>query len=207
MWSQIQNTELAGEAILLITQNAWNGCEYHNLLHVDEMYEYLEETNEPYDEALDWAILFHDIVYDNQPDKERRSASKFHEMQQKYRGCNLDTNGSDRVQFLIMETEKHLVTPDVYLKGSSAIIRADLHALTSKTKTVENFTKIMYESMNLYECTVEEFATNNINYMIDLYNRVNYNAETVDKTEQKFFYDVLDGINLTIDLATALEER
>lgn len=97
MWSKIQNTELAGEALLLITQNAWNGCEYHNLLHVDEMYEYLEENNEPYDEALDWAILFHDIVYDNQPDKESRSASKFHEMQQKYRGCNLDTNGSDRV--------------------------------------------------------------------------------------------------------------
>lgn len=204
MWSKIQNTELAYEAFMIIADT---NCAYHNLIHVDEMYKYLEETNEPYDEALDWAILFHDIVYDNQPDKESRSASTFHVMNQKYRGCKLDTNGTDRVSFLIMETEKHLVTKECYLKGSSAIIRADLHALTSKTKTIHNFVKIMDESMNLYDCTVEEFATNNIHFMIDLYDRINENAENAVGSEQKFFYDVLDGINLTIDLATALEER
>ncbi len=73
----------------------------------------------------------------------------------------------DRVQFLIMETSNHLVTNDVYLKGSSAIIRADLHALTSKFDTVNNFTKNMNESMELYKCSIEDFAMNNISFWMD----------------------------------------
>lgn len=205
MWSRIQNTELAVEAFLLILENEMNGCEYHNLLHVEQMYEYLEKTGVPYDEALDWAILFHDIVYDEKPKKENRSADKFHEMQQKYRGCSLDINGIDRAQLLILETKNHEVTPDVFLKGSSAIIRADLHALTSKTKTVENFAKIMRESMNLYGCTIEEFAEANIDFMTGLFNRTKNNAETVDKSEKQFYYDVLDGIELTIAFANAIK--
>jgi len=26
--------------------------------------QYLEDTDEPYDEALDWVVMFHDVVYD-----------------------------------------------------------------------------------------------------------------------------------------------
>lgn len=205
MWSQIQNTELAGEAFLLISENEMNGCEYHNLLHLDQMYEFLEATKEPYDEALDWAILFHDIVYDKYPEKEARSTRRFYEMQQLHRGCNLDINGIDRVQLLILETKNHEITPDVYLKGSSAIIRADLHALASKTQTIHNFVKIMDESMNLYKCTVEQFAGANIDFMTGLFNRVLKNAGQIDKDHACFYYDVLEGIDLTISLARAIE--
>lgn len=182
------------------------GCEYHNLLHVDQMYQYLEATGEPYDEALDWAILFHDIVYDKHPEKEKRSAAKFHEMQQIYRGCDLDINGIDQVQLLILETEMHLVTKECYLKGSSAIIRADLHALASKIQTIHNFVKIMDESLNLYGCTVEQFAGANIDFMVDLFDRVDENAETLDVEQRKFYHNVQDGINLTTRLAKALSE-
>lgn len=204
-WSRIQRTELASYAIEQITENAMQGCTYHNLLHVDQMYEYLEAADEPYDEALDWAVLFHDAVYDAFPDKELRSARRFFEMRQLYRGCNLDINGIDRVQLLILETKKHLVTKESYLKGSSVIIRADLHALTSKTETIHNFVRIMDESLNLYDCSVEQFAQANADFMQGLKLRIQQNIETCSRKEDaEFFKEVVQGIDLTLKLARAL---
>lgn len=206
-WSKIQRTEFATEAYVQMNENQIAGCMYHNNDHVYEMYQYLQSIDQPYDEALDWAIMFHDVVYDNKPEKEARSAALFHKLHKKYRGCDLDVQEVDRVQFLILETEKHLVTKESYLKGSSAIIKADLHALTDKVKTVTNFTKIMQESMMLYNCTVEQFASANIDFMIGLYERMQVNMEfEVDKTDQQFYNNVLNGIDLTIYMATGLEE-
>lgn len=201
-WSKIQGTELAYEAFMRIADN---NCAYHNLIHVDEMYQYLEDTNEPYDEALDWAVLFHDIVYDKHPEKEERSASLFFDIAKKFRGCNLEPQELDRVQFLILETINHKVTKDVYLKGSSAIIRADLHALTDKVRATQNFVKIMNESMELYGCTVEEFADNNIKFMAGLNQRVAVNS-TVDIEHKQFYIDVMKGIDLTIRPAQAIKD-
>lgn len=205
-WSKIQDTELAIEAQLLMIENEIRGCYYHNISHIEAMYQYLEETYEPYDEALDWAVMFHDVVYDTESKKELRSAKRFFDMSKKYRGCNLDTNGIDRVQFLIMETEHHKVTDEVYLKGSSAIIRADLHALTSKVDTVNNFTKIMNESLALYNCSIEDFATNNIKFMSGLHARMAINILNVKEDEKLFFEMVQEGINLTIRMAQAIKD-
>jgi len=93
-----------------MNENAIQGCEYHNNDHIEDMYKYLHDANEPYDEALDWAIMFHDVVYDTESEKEARSAELFFELVKEYCGCNLDTNGIDRVQFLIVETKMHVVT-------------------------------------------------------------------------------------------------
>jgi len=206
-WSRIQDTtELALEAYILMNENEINGCQYHNNDHIDDMYQYFEDTNEPYDEALDWAVMFHDVVYDAEPEKESRSANLFFEMSKKYRGCNLDTNGIDRVQFLIMETETHKVTKDVYLKGSSAIIRADLHALTSNVDAINNFTKIMNESMSLYGCSIEDFAANNIQFMSGLHQRMAINILNVHEDEKLFFEMVQGGIDLTIRMAQAIKD-
>lgn len=205
-WSKIRGTELELEAYLIMNENEINGCEYHNNTHIEDMYEYLQCANVPYDEALDWAVMFHDVVYDNKPEKEKRSANLFFEMNKNYRGCNLDINGVDRVQFLIMETENHKVTKDVYLKGSSDIIRADLHALTNKINTTQNFVKIMNESITLYDCSIEEFASNNIKFMSSLHQRMALNILEVDDGEKQFFYDVQKGIDLTIRLAQAIKD-
>ena len=204
-WSRIQYTELAGYAIEQICENAVRGCTYHNLLHIDQMYEYLEATNEPYDEALDWAVLFHDVVYDAFPEKELRSARRFFDLQQMYRGCTLDINGIDRVQLLILKTKEHCVIPESYLTKSTAIIRADLHALTSKTETAHNFVRIMDESLNLYDCSVEQFAQANADFMQGLKLRVQQNIETCSRKEDaEFFKEVVPGIDLTLKLARAL---
>ena len=203
-WSKIQRTNLATEAFVRMCENEIKGCSYHNLSHIESMYNYLEETNHPYDEALDWAIMFHDVVYDAEPNKELRSAKFFFDMNQQHSGCNLDINGIDRVQFLIMETSNHLVTNDVYLKGSSAIIRADLHALTSKFDTVNNFTKIMNESMELYKCSIEDFAMNNISFMDGLRKRMDINIRNVDSEDKLFYYCVKEGIELTMNMANVI---
>lgn len=204
-WSRIQDTELAIEAYLQMNQNEMNGCFYHNNQHIIDMYRYLEDTNVPYDEALDWAVMFHDVVYDEKPEKESRSALVFFNNVQRFRGCNLVVNEIDRVQFLIMETKKHAVTDDAYLEGSSTIIRADLHALTCKKKATENFTKIMNESLVLNGCTLEEFAARTESYMYTLKEQMLLNILVVDKEEKKFYNDVIKGIDTTIQLAKALK--
>jgi hypothetical protein len=199
-WSKIQNTELASEAFVRIGDN---GCQYHNFDHIDNMYKFLELEKVPYDEALDWAVLFHDVVYDSKPNKEERSAKFFWEIHNKYRGCNLNVEDVDRVQLLIMETKNHIVTKDCYLTGSSTIIRADLHALTDTVETINNFAKIMNESMILYGISVEEFAENNISFMANLRENMLSNL-TMDNAHSDFYENVIRGIDLTVSIAKSI---
>lgn len=205
-WSKIQYTELATEAYVLMSENEINGCQYHNNSHIEAMYQYLEETDEPYDEALDWAVMFHDVVYDAAPKKEWRSSLAFSEMKEKYRGCNLSLWDVSKVSGLIMATENHLIETSNLPKIYSAIIRADLHALTSNVDTVNNFVKIMNESMKLYDCSIQDFAEKNVLFMEGLKERMMLNILTV-KTDERYFYDaVIDGIDLTIRLAQAIKD-
>lgn len=199
MWSKIQHTELATAAFVLMNDNEIDGCEYHNNDHIDAMYQYLEDTNEPYDEALDWAVMFHDVVYDNQPDKERRSLDLFLKLATTHTGCTLDAAGIKRVGDAIMSTKAHQIT-SFSTSVDKAIIRADLHALTDKVTTIQNFVKIMNESIKLYGVTPEQFAESNILFMEELRERVILNS-LVDK---HFYEQVLDGIDTTTRLAEAL---
>jgi len=200
-WSRIQDTPLALEARGLIELNGLFGCTYHNFEHVESMYQYLADTNEPYDEALDWAILFHDIVYDDQPEKEYRSMRTFAEMVEKFDGCTPDIWERDRVCKLIMYTHDHVVTQ---YPGSSAIVRADLHGLTNQLTAFQNFGKIMSESMKLYSIDEVTFAKNSENFMQGLMMRVADNM-TVDSYHRFFYYQVGDGIMTTIKLAQLLQ--
>lgn len=208
-WSKIQDTELAVAAWENIDNNEARGCDYHNGWHVLEMYNYLDKTNEPYDECLDWAVLFHDIVYDNQPEKEYRSAVMFSDMKAKYSGCNLNPLDEGHVAGLIMATKDHIVSYPSY----SPIIRADLHALTNPLDTFYNFHKILHESMYLYKIDEETFADNNIRFMggnplgdddRGLYGRVEKNMET-DPDHRDFYNQVKRGIVSTINLSRILK--
>lgn len=205
-WTKIQDTEL-GEAAWEIL-NA-SQCDYDNGYHVARMYDYLDKTDEPYDEALDWAVLFHDIVYDNQPEKEQCSAAKFVEMESFHEGCSLDFLGKLKVVDMIHSTTTH----EVKLPHHSAIIRADLHGLTDPVDAVYNFMSIMEESMRLYQIDEQTFAENNILFMSGnplggddrgLYGRVENNMET-DPTHREFYKEVLRGIVSTINLSRIIK--
>lgn len=196
-WTRIADTELG--------QVAWNILDsprraYHNDSHVESMYKYLEQTNEPYDECLDWAVLFHDIVYDEKPEKEYRSAVMFSDMKAKYSGCDLNPLNEGHVASLIMATEKHYVS----YPGWSAIIRADLHGLTSPLDTFYNFYSILNESMYLYKIDEVTFADNNIKFMEGLAKRVDMNID-LDPTHADFYKEVKRGIVSTTRLSQIIK--
>lgn len=199
-WSRIQGTELAEAAVDLIDANEDRGCSYHNGWHVKTMYDYLDATNEPYDEALDWAVLFHDIVYDDKPAKEYRSACMFSDMKEKYKGCDFNLIDEGHVAALIMATETH---SNVY-QGWSPIIRADLHALTDPIQTFRNYNLILNESKALYGVDEITFADNNIKFMGGLYDRIDLNI-LVDNEHREFYNKVKRGIVSTINLSRILK--
>ena len=202
-WSQVQDTELARMARQLIWYNY--DCyelDYHNWDHVLSMYQYLADTNEPYNEALDWAVLFHDIVYDEKPEKEFRSAKVFEDMASRYFGCTPDIWEQARIMSMINCTAKHVVE----LSDHSAIIRADLHSLTDKNLAVSNFNKIMNESMKLYNITDKEFAKSSTEFMEQLKLRIHKNWKN-DPNYRDFYAKVEDGIRIIIELSKAIQGK
>ena len=201
-WSRIQDTQLASEARGRIELNELVGCTYHNLEHVESMYQYLADTNEPYDEALDWAVLFHDIVYDDQPEKELRSMKLFVEMAENFDGCTPDIWERSKVTNLIMYTRDHVVKHP----SSSAIIRADLHGLTNQLTAFQNFGKIMSESMKLYNIDMVTFAENSEKFMSNLLFAVAGNM-SVDPDHRNFYAEVCRGMALTTQLAQLIQGK
>lgn len=165
---------------------------YHNINHIVDCYRFLKANNAPYDEDLDFAVLFHDVVYDNQPNKEIRSADLMLDLY------------PDRVKAheIILATAHHMIT-DYMDESTRWMIRADLSGLADREKTVQNYFKIMQESMALYGCTAREFAENNYNFMLVLLKAVDNNILT-DSAHADFWMDVEDGIRTTKRLSNAI---
>jgi predicted metal-dependent HD superfamily phosphohydrolase len=210
-WSRIQHTELAVAARKYIyehTQKEWATdhftviLRYHNLDHVASMYEYLEKSSEPYNEELDWAILFHDIVYDNKPDKELRSSQLFYEMSKKYRGINFNTVSTLNVGMAISATIDHVIH-EHSSPIERAIVRADLHGLADSVTTFYNFGKLMEEAVSLYGISQKEFAENSRKFMTGMMDRVRDNR-LYDREYSDFYSQVLQGIDSTIVIAQAM---
>lgn len=67
MWTKLKDTELWKRAETAYA--APEGRHYHNMGHVMRLYEVAEETAVPYDRALDLAILAHDAIYDEKPQR------------------------------------------------------------------------------------------------------------------------------------------
>jgi len=200
-WSRIQDTELAKAAVGKILDNTFDDftsmdakviLHYHNLGHVRSMYQHLEDTNEPYDEVLDWAVLFHDVIYDNKPAKELRSGLYFI-LQAEALGCSLNQDDRHKVVQLILNTEKHE-------NLNCPLVRADLHQLADPVKRFHNFVDIMKESMALYGCDEHTFAENSNTFMSGLAKRLTSNLRNV-KTHTRLWQDIRLGVEDTIKLA------
>ena len=71
-WTRREGTEIWNAARAVHAEPS--GRHYHNFDHVERLYEIAAEQDFTYDPALDLAILTHDVIYDDQPHKERRSA-------------------------------------------------------------------------------------------------------------------------------------
>ena len=198
-WSRVQHTNLAISARSIIEGATKHyGLTYHNIDHVESMYDYLFATQEPYSEALDWAVLFHDVVYDSHKDKELRSVELLIDFATRYDGCNVFVGD---VANLIEATITHKVTDSKY----SAIIRADLHGLSDVSTTIINYGKILTESKNIYEVSSKDFALANVSYMQNLLKTIAYNKEA-DK-EYALFYEAVDrNIRLIMKISELIKE-
>lgn len=190
-WSQINTIDPL--FLTAARQIHLNRCDYHNIDHITAMYQYLHDTNEPYNEALDWAILYHDVVYDGHPDKEERSAKYFAEQALR----SMSTHFVSQVEELIMATKLHIVEKPHW----SPIIRADLHALTDLETARTNAELIKAESMKLYGCSEEEWAKGTVDLIQGLCKRVHDNAEKHDRRHRNFHLKVYDGCIETIKTA------
>jgi hypothetical protein len=186
MWSKLLNV---GVGIIAKDYYDLNRCQYHNWQHILDCYQYLEQNSVAYSKDLDYAVLHHDIVYDQWPNKEARSAGF---VTTKYP----DVTGA---------IEPIMATVDHNIRGRSEIarwmIRADLHQLADLKLAAANYVKIMNESTDLYDIDLQTFARNNQQFMQGLKKTViNNYAEDNDQ----FWLDVLRGIDLTMQISSAM---
>lgn len=169
---------------------------YHNADHVLSMYEFLELNRVPYDKALDLAILYHDIVYDEHSDKEFRSAQLLYDDRSRIESPEI----IGRAIKMILATREHVAEDDEV----KWIVKADLHQLTSRSLAIKNFSKILDESVYLYGVSEHDFAKANISFMRGLQARVHSNMMKHDTDDSAFWSSVNGGIYTTIELSTLL---
>jgi hypothetical protein len=201
MWSKLINTTVGDHAKHLMDSNAH---QYHNWDHIESMFLFLKLYQQPYDINLDAAILFHDIVYDDRPEKELRSYFKFIEMKSQYPDLyrNLD---HQVIHNLIMATCNHEITEST-VGLERAIIRADLHGLSVGGPAFKNYVNIMSESQDIYDISIFEFATANLGFMSGLWDTILTNSEfdTVSDKNLRFWMDVGLGIKECISYSQGI---
>jgi hypothetical protein len=186
MWSKLVDF---GIGIVAKDYYDLNRCQYHNWQHILYCYDYLESRAVPYSQDLDFAVLHHDIIYDNKPHKEARSAEfvlkKYPDM----------LGAIDPIMATVDHSIRHRG------QDSRWMIRADLHQLADVKMVLKNYVAIMNESVDLYKIDICDFAKNNLSVMQSLKNTM-YDNYAVDN--DTFWIDVIKGIDLTIDISSAV---
>ena len=148
-WSRILNTPLAEKA------KAMYGCDprriAHNWSHIQDLYWAAEHVYRlAYDENLDKAILTHDVIYDEHPEKEKRSAL--------WLLHNCDDDGVQDAADHVMRTEKPSVTSD------NRMILLDYARLRKRELILPDRRKILEEAMALNGITEAQFAQGSLSY-------------------------------------------
>jgi hypothetical protein len=155
----------------------------------------LEKSAVAYDEDLDYAVMHHDIVYDNQPYKELRSAELMLEWYPERKTA----------AEIIMATADHNLS-NIAMDDSLSIhmIKADLHQLADPVQATRNYVKIMDESINLYRITPLEFAENNAIFMMNMQNTIFTNISL--DTDREFWDNVREGTEHTIIISQSMQK-
>lgn len=141
-WSQLYPTDMGRHvAVLMETPRR----RYHNITHVQRLYRHAQRLNVPYDINLDCAILWHDAVYDSEPDKEYRSVDAMKAAAKSH------PEWFDRVDIsaaaaMIVNTIGHTYVPDV----NPWMIRLDTIELADPDMRYENFWLLLGEARDLY---------------------------------------------------------
>lgn len=160
-WTALEGTE-SWESVRL--QYSDSRRKYHDFQHILDMYHYADELGFEYDEVLDYAILFHDIIYDHLPLKETRSIIV---VVMSLQGC-LTADKLGEVAYLIGTTFDHsLKATDLRL------VLLDLYSFSYDEKTKANYNKIVEELKLLYpDYHIDDLKKMNFDFIKNLYDKM-----------------------------------
>ena len=193
---------LAGYAIDIMerTEN-----EYHDMIHIHAMFDWLLKNKVPYSRNLDYSIWYHDVVYDDQGSNEYRSGSMFLDRHEETKlivpyHC-LTPSDAIQINSLIIGTMDHSINNDETETDHCYIIKADLSGLTNSVNTFINYGRILEESRRLYNISSKQCAEANIVFMTGLRETMmeNYNV-----TNDPFWIQVVNGIEQTINISKGI---
>lgn len=188
MWHKLNNNAVA----LAVSHMRANHLAYHNVQHVIDCFNFLEENEVEYDENLEYALWYHDAVYDEYPKKELRSAQLF------YRNSTyVETIKNPAVVMDMIFVTSHHDVRKCANDNEVWMIKADLHALTNGASTVDNYFRINEESNILYDATQEEINNEAIKFLTKLSKTMKSNFK---ETNDEFWNEVDIGIQDTISI-------
>ena len=109
---------------------------YHNLKHIESMYAAAHDLGFEHDYALDYAVMFHDVIYDNKGDNEFRSAMY---------AANL-MNECAIAGDVIGETFNHIMKTKCHsFKGDNRIVILDMYGFTDEAVAKANTMAVIEE--------------------------------------------------------------
>lgn len=197
-WSYLAYTDMG---YYVLDAMASNPCLlYHNDKHIEKLYCHAAQADIEYDVNLDAAILWHDAVYDNQPEKERRSVDLMLEtayaMPHWFEELDLTL-----ISEMIMTTVTHKID-EVEM---STLAKLDLMDLTDPQTAYNNFHLLLQEGRLLYGKTTQEVAKATSDFLKNLHGTMLHNME-VDVEDHKYWHRVADGVAQTILMANTVAD-
>ena len=188
-WTRLAGTPLWNAA--RATYGADPRRRYHVWAHVGRLYHWAQVWSLPYDLALDRAILAHDVIYDERPDKEIRSAQWLQAMTGE--ACETEVA-------LIHATIAHPITPG----GDNRIQLLDLADLGVPSFVAPNRVLIRAEIVALHDITALDFARGNLTFFSAMRERYPQSLlAQLDATEAAHLAPILAGIDTCLALAQA----
>lgn len=146
-WSKLASTVVGKQ--ILHKMDSDPRLHYHNGDHVRRMYEQAKLWRLPYDVNLDASILGHDCVYDEQPNKEVRSAEYIEDVYNNNTEL-FQSFGNFDIQ-VVIDMILSTTTHNVHTEGDNRLIKLDLAELGDPVRRVTNFWNIHQENKDLYD--------------------------------------------------------
>lgn len=173
---------------------------YHNWTHILDGLAWMRANVDDPSKLLQVAWLYHDIVYDDKPEKEKRSADMF----DRVIGHAFSADERARVRELIMYTSHHDLSNVGDDAEGVAIIKADLHPLQDPLLALRNAVNINYESQHLYGIDMYDAAQGSVDFMRKFTGTMSNNYRLSD---DPFWLDIAYGCHVTkgamVDVAGA----
>jgi hypothetical protein len=182
------------------------GRDYHNIAHVIRLYNYAAKLKIPYDVNLDFAILVHDMIYDDQPNKEIRTNYEFIKMITKSIGLGMNIPEKAYLEGIVIEPLKIVDMVNTTINHSpmnnlglvsNDLLMLDLYNFATKDR-VGDFHILFDECVKLYPNVKKEDILENIKLnLIRLDSNLSVFVDNVDEKNVKYYNAWVD-INLGI---------